>query len=95
MSEPSIEDIVERLDKFLAVENDDWIDDIIDEDEMRALISDWRKKKEALAPFARHAELMNREFADHNDSVIAAGFVENPITFGDFRRALAAYKGAR
>jgi hypothetical protein len=58
--------------------------------ETAALIADWRKRGEALEPFAIHARLVNSEFADHSDDIIAAGIKGHQITFGDFRRALAA-----
>jgi hypothetical protein len=44
----------------------------------------------ALKPFARHGELIAAEFADDQDDTVAAGFADDPITLGDFRRASAA-----
>lgn len=42
--------------------------------------------REALKPFAELAEDLEREFSDHDDSVIAGGR-KAVYTFGDLRRA--------
>jgi hypothetical protein len=86
MTEPSVKEIVARLEERICFVGDTGTLGHIDPTELAALIASWREQGEALKPFAKYAERYSDYISD--DTM----FCCTKFNIGDFRRARAALK---